>query len=125
MSAHDQGFHLSMIKVERRKNYRMKAIYFIVSRSLGKKVSESIPQIGYSRDISAWGTYFYTRSKIVLGDRLTLTIHLSPEWEEESYPPKLEGEGKVIRVENEFESLPAGYTHGVAVEFAKKVEVSF
>ena len=116
--------HLSVITFEKRIDSRMKASYFTVFKKSGKDVAEATPQIGYTRDISAGGVYF-TRSDIAIGNDVSLTIHLSPEWEEESYPPKLEGNGKVLRVESEREALPVGYINGVAVQFEKKVEVSF
>jgi hypothetical protein len=103
----------------------MRGFYFTVFNRFGKEPAEPVPQVGYTRDISAGGVYFFTRSDVEQGMDLSLTIHLSRDWEQESYPPKLEGDGKIIRIENDRQDLPVGYINGVAVQFAGKVEVSF
>lgn len=76
--------------------------------------------IGYARDLSSRGLFFYTRGKLAAGNRLSLTIFPSIDWIVEQSPPRLEVEGKVLRSERTRRPSPDGEMRGVAVEFSKK-----
>lgn len=115
-----------MTPSERRKDARMEAHLFTVFRRLPKKKKEAgVPEVGYTRDISVGGVYFYTQSDVKKGERVSLAVHVTSDWAEGGSPPKLEGEGKVLRVERARTGLPPNDLRGVAVQFAQEVAVSF
>ena len=102
----------------------MKASFFAVfSRSLAEK-EEHFPEIGCTRDISGKSIYFFTQSKIERGDRIFVSVHTAFDWAEGGNPPKLEGKGKIVRVEPVLETFPLGEFNGVAVDFEEELVVS-
>jgi len=115
---------LNPMTCERRKSPRREAHLFTVFRRfLTKEVGP--PQIGYTRNISTEGVYFYTQDKVEKGDEIDLTIHLTSDWAEGGNPPKLEGKGNVLRVERTRKPLPLPVSTGVAVHLTEGLAISF
>ena len=115
---------LNPMTCERRKYPRREAHLFTVFRRLLKK-EVGAPQIGYTRDISTEGVYFYTQDKVEKGDQIDLTIHLTTDWAEGGNPPKLEGKGNVLRVERTRKPSPLPVSTGVAVRVKERLAISF
>ena len=104
---------------------RKSACFFMVFSRYGKEGEPTLPHIGYTRDISAGGAFFFTRGEAMQGDDLSLKIHLPADWGAGDYPPSLEGNGKVLRVETNRKLLPLGYINGVAVRFTEELDIAF
>jgi hypothetical protein len=109
---------------DRRGHSRIETSLFTVFKRKTKKNDNSRPQIGYTRDITPRGVYFYTQTKPERGDNVFLSIHLSADWAGGGTPPKLEGEGKVLRVENAARILPLDDFNGVAVRLNQELALS-
>jgi hypothetical protein len=108
---------------EKRSCPRREASLFAVFRRLAKN-GEAVPQIGYTRDISSGGAYFYTRSQAKNGDSISMKIHLIPQWNGTEIPPPLEAEGEILRVEKKLTLFPPGRAKGVAVRFTQELDIS-
>lgn len=108
----------------RRGYSRIETSLFTVFKHKAKRNDDSPPQIGYTRDITPTGIYFYTQTKTERGDNVFLSIHLSADWAGVGMPPKLEGEGKVLRVENAARILPLDDFSGVAVQLNQELALS-
>jgi len=104
---------------------RKSACFFMVFNRHGKGGEPALPHIGYTRDISAGGAFFFTRGEAEQGDDLSLKFHLPADWGAGDYPPSLEGNGKVQRVETNRKLLPLGYINGVAVRFTEELDIAF
>ncbi len=108
---------------ERRKCPRREAHLFVVFRQFLKKKAGG-PQVGFTRDVSARGIYFYTQGEIAKGDEISLTVHLTSDWVEGGNAPKLKGKGSVLRVERTARKLHLPVSTGVAVHLKRKLAVS-
>ncbi len=97
---------------------------FTVFRRVQEK-EVGFPQVGYTRDISTEGVYFYTQDKLDKGDQIDLMIHLTCDWAEGGSPPKLEGRGNVLRVERTRKHLPLPVSTGIAVHLKQGLAISF
>jgi hypothetical protein len=83
------------------------------------------PEIGYTRDISNKGIYFYASRKFDKGDRISLTVHFGGDSAGSENPPKLVGEGIVLRTERNRNTLYQTNISGTAVHFFSELAVSF
>lgn len=108
----------------RRNHPRSQIRLLTVYKLLGKNGKASSPEIGYTRDISAGGMYFYTSRRADEGNRISLTIHFGGDFEGGSNPPKLDGEGTVARVEKNCNAFSQADVNGMAVHFASDLTIS-
>lgn len=113
-----------MVKSEKRKYSRKEAHLFTVFIRSGSGEELPLPQIGYTRDISAGGAYFFTQSEVDEGDHVSVTVHLTADWAEGGNPPRLEGEGTILRVEKARKAFPSIDVTGAAVQFARELAVA-
>jgi len=102
----------------------MRVNFFTVFRRLLIQKEEYSPEIGYTRDISSKNIYFFTRSKIEQGEDIFVSIHTASDWAEGGNPPRLEGTGKIVRVERALDEFPLSEFKGVAVAFDEDLTVS-
>ena len=112
-----------MVFSEKRSCLRREASLFAVFRRLVKN-DEAVPQIGYTRDISSRGAYFYTRGQAEKGDSISITIHLIRQWNGTEILSPLEAEGEILRIEENLKNPPPGRTSGVAVRFTQELDIS-
>ena len=112
-----------MVLSEKRSCSRREASLFTVFRRLAKD-DDPVRQIGYTRDISPRGAYFYTRGKAEKGDSISMTIHLTPQWNGTEVPPPLETQGEILRIEKKLTFFPPGRAKGVAVRFTQELDIS-
>jgi hypothetical protein len=101
---------------QKRRHLRSGVNFFAVLRRLSKE-GDSLPQIGYTRDISPDGTYCYIQDGLKKGDRIYVIIFVNREVVEGRSPMKVEGEGEVVRVEQACKILQSSAFDGVAVQF--------
>ena len=87
-----------MSSTDRRRQGRTQAHLLTVFRKSNSDEKKSLPLIGYTRDISERGAYFYTQSDVKEGDSISVTFHFTADWTEAGNPPRLEGEGTIARV---------------------------
>lgn len=111
---------IKVAKPERRASSRLQLRLFMVFRPIPEK--KEPPAVGFTRDVSAGGLYFYTLKELKEGEEVSLTIHLVSDWAEGGTPPTLDGKGKVLRVERPFRK--PGDFQGVAVRFSEKLAVA-
>lgn len=109
---------------ERRKSMRARANLFLAFKRLSREGKESLPEMGYTRDISRSGMYFYTSGKPKKGEKAVFVVYTGREWTEPGVPPRLEGKGKVLRVERPRKELPPAQFYGVAVQFEEELALS-
>ncbi len=109
---------------EKRNHHRREANLFAVFQRLLNKESLS-PQVGFTRDISMGGAYFYTRGEVEKGENISLTIHLTSDWAEGGSPPRLRADAEILRVERGRSISPTTGARGVAVKFMQELAVSF
>ena len=112
-----------MVFSEKRSCLRREASLFAVFRRLEKN-GDVVPQIGYTRDISSRGAYFYARGQAEKGDTISVKIHLIPQRNGTEIPPPLEAEGEILRVEKKLTFFPPGRAKGVAVKFTQELDIS-
>lgn len=110
--------------VERRTHPRVKADFFLVFQRLPRS-RESSPEVGFARDVSSEGVYFYTLGHIEKNDRVSLTVHVNSMWMESGGPPTIAGEGQVIRVEKTTQTFSPRAVSGVAVRMREELAVTF
>jgi len=115
---------VDLSSTDRRSHPRTEAHLLTVFRLSDKEGRRSLPLIGYTRDISARGAYFYTQSDVKEGERISVTIHFTADWTEAGNPPKLEGEGSIERVERAHKAFPPIDINGTAVRFSADLAVS-
>ncbi len=70
--------------------------------------------VGETRDVSAQGIYFYTKSRLELGQHVECVLLLPEELTQACAPMFVACAGKVLRVESD---VPGGGT-GIAVEIS-------
>jgi hypothetical protein len=110
---------------ERRQNARVKLHFFVVIQKKLKSKRLSQPHIGFTRDISINGLYFYTRMRIVNGENLSLCIYFVSDGSSGVVSPKLEGIAYTLRIEQIYRNLPLPYLNGVAAQFLQGLVVTF
>jgi hypothetical protein len=122
---HGKEKHLvDLSSTDRRSHPRTEAHLLAVFRRSNANGNKALPLIGYTRDISSCGAYFYTQSDVKEGDSISVTIHFTADWTEAGSPPKLVGEGTVARVENTRRAFPPIDINGTAVRFWRDLTVS-
>jgi hypothetical protein len=112
-----------MIGIERRKCNRINASYLVVFRPKTPTQKSPIALVGHTRDISAGGLFIYTRSEVEGGGNVALTIYPTGDWREDKVLPKIEVEGRVMRVERAPETYHRGYFNGIAIKFKSEPDV--
>jgi hypothetical protein len=115
---------VDLSSTERRSHPRIEAHLLIVFRSLSANGNKTLPLIGYTRDISTCGAYFYTQSEVKEGDTISVTIHFTADWTDAGNPPRLEGKGTVARVEKANRTFPPIDINGAAVKLWSDLAVS-
>ena len=113
-----------VVLAERRNYHRSEANLFTVFRRLCAK-GAFLPQVGFTKDVSAGGAYFFTRSEVAKGDSISVAIHVTSDWAAGGNPPRLEADGRVLRVERGRGTSASNDTKGVAVKFKQELAVSF
>jgi hypothetical protein len=108
---------------DKRRHRRTEAQFFTVIRRPLEGEEASLPQAGATRDISAGGLFFYTRSKVKESDDIALTIYPNGGWAERGILPKLEAEGTVLRVEHSHKTHLLDDLTGVAVRFTQELAI--
>jgi hypothetical protein len=119
------GSQQNVKRLEKRRNARMRIHLFTVVRKILGSKHLSRPHIGFTRDISINGIYFYTRMKIKRGDSLCLTVHVVSGASSGGPPPKLEGDGLIVRIDRIHKEFPIAKMNGVAVRFTSELAVTF
>ncbi|RJP75090.1 MAG: hypothetical protein C4532_01075 [Candidatus Abyssobacteria bacterium SURF_17] len=111
---------------ERRRHQRKKVRCFVVFKHLNDaKKDADISGIGYTRDVSGCGMYFWTVSQPSAGDRISMTVHLTSDWSGGGgIPPTLDAAGKILRVEQSRGGIPALDFNGVAIQFDDDIAVN-
>ncbi len=120
----EEEYLVDMSSTDRRGQARTEAHLLTVFRRSGSDGKKSLPLIGYTRDISTRGAYFYTQSEVKEGDSVSVTFHFTADWTEAGNPPKLEGEGTVARVETTTKAFPPVDIRGAAIRFWRELAVS-
>ncbi len=105
---------------DKRKHPRMKRNFFAVFRRLFRRGEPSLPQVGYVRDVSEKGLYFYTQDPPDPQERILLSMYPKGSLFGEKEVYKVETFAKVIRVEHPQSPFPSTDFCGVAVRFANE-----
>jgi hypothetical protein len=101
---------------------RIQARLFLVYRPVSRAEHAAPVQVGFTRDISTKGVYFFTPTKPAVGEDIALTIYASASPEQE-LPPRLQTAGEIMRVEEIEERDFHSTLNGVAVKYQEKVMV--
>lgn len=113
----------SSVSTERRKEDVRRCVRLFMIFHLLSPGEKNIPvQVGYTRDISTRGVYFFTTRGPAVGEDIALTVYV-PASPEQKLPPRLEAKGKVVRVEEAEEQEFHSKLSGVAVKYLEKVTV--
>jgi len=113
-----------MSSLNGRRSLRKNHGFFTVYRVLPADEETPSSRIGYTADISATGIYLYTRPVLEQGDTISLAIYPCVDGTAGIVLPKLEAEGKVLRVENGQDVHLSEGLVGVAIQFARQPAVT-
>lgn len=119
-----EKYLVDLSSTDRRTHARTEAHLLTVFRQSTAGGKQSLPQIGYTRDISSHGAYFYTQSDVKEGDSISVTFHFTADWTEAGNPPRLEGEGTIARVEKANRAFTPVDISGAAVRFWRELAVA-
>lgn len=94
-----------------------------MTRRIGENGEACLPQVGYARNISSGGLFFYTEDPAARGERMLFSIYPNGAWAEGETPLKLVAQGQVVRVDRVSAPHLPGEEHRVAVRFDHRPEI--